>query len=118
VIRRFLMSLHMSAADRVMLGAEWIAEDNYDLCSCVLESRDDRYCWKCFGFRAVPPTYVMQLIEDMDPAERASLGRQCIAELGFSQCECMTEHGPDRTCKLCNGTGAIGGSTDGDDHVG
>ena len=109
MIQRFLLSLLLSDNDRVDIGAWWVEDRGYDLCQCVLDGRDDRYCWHCFGFRSAPAGHgpKFRAIAELTDRQKREAGDLCIDHAGYSKCACVGEHGPSRLCVECNGTGAV-----------
>ena len=51
--------------------------------------------------------YVVTPAQEMTSAEKRLLGEQLRANLYWWPCACLTEHGPDATCKNCNGFGCV-----------
>lgn len=53
------------------------------------------------------PRFIARAAHEMSSAEKALIGKELRDHLGYWPCACLTEHGPDATCKNCNGFGAV-----------
>ena len=53
------------------------------------------------------PRFIARAAHEMSSAEKALIGKELRDHLGYWPCACLTEHGPDATCKNCSGFGAV-----------